>query len=466
MKKTKKRVGRFQLSAKGGKDTAEAFKRVDGKLINVRPSSSGAGRKLTRKQRIRAGLEKEAAVDPRWMRYGLPALAGAALGGLSGGRGATLGAALGAGAGHYALTPENQAKIRQQITSLLGGTVEPGAGSSAEPSTVPTQPMFKVPKAWINSQVSALARSLVGQGMDVSSAYKMAVDHVSKGAHDLRITGADGPHAAGAMLKDTLGKLSDQDQINLLAGQIDTNPFWGTKAGTSLWMIDALRKGLGPGMQDVGLYGFALPKLMGGKTPIGTVGAIKSLADLKGVVSGLPGAAALWSAVGDIGSVIGTGLQANIDPNLSVFEGGWHSPSRWRLGNIPANVAKRLQLGGSAFGRKILNDMYGGGDMSSFGKTTSGTLAGLARVPIAAAVAHGDAQRAWDAAEKSLTARGYLDKDHRTGAWADNSRNANLLRRRLQKGRLGSDPMTMLSNPLGAAGQVLGNAGKWWGLWK
>jgi hypothetical protein len=131
-------VGRHSIAA-SPEDLAAAWARMNGKQNNTRPSSSGAGRKLTDAQKERLGLEKQAGLPPEVWRYIIPALLGLVGGGAFGGaRGGILGALLGLAGGHFLMTPERQQALEGFLG--LGGD---GSGSSAaatSPSPSTTQP--------------------------------------------------------------------------------------------------------------------------------------------------------------------------------------------------------------------------------------------------------------------------------------------------------------------------------------
>ena len=471
-------VGRFQISAKGSKGRKDALRRTGGRLTNVRPSSSGAGRKLTAKQKERIGMNKEA-IDPRWIQYGLPALLGGALGGMSGGGGAgILGALMGAGAGAY-FTPERQAQLQKYVMSLFGGGADNGVGSSAKPpvlspSSIAQQPQAQPTQVWtkqkIDDAVSRTAQGYIQSGsMAPEEAYRTASNEVFKeisqygeGAEQ-RYTSGQAFKAQGANMTPEALAQARRTWVNRTAG--------GGGPQSTLDVLGDMATWTGPGMAYEGLKGVgalargnyaeaALPLLMGAggaRATAGMVNAARAVraggqglrglagAGVKGL-KGAPGSLMLWKSLFDVGDIGLRALSAPVDPNLSTW------------GKIKA----KTRMGGSSFGRGVLNDLYDPkSQVSTLGRIWQGGTS-MAAAPIAAAVAHGDALRASGALQKNLANMGMFTKDPRTGRHLKSDDTSRMLRRKLRKVQLGTDPMTMLRSPFSAAGTVLGNAFNWW----
>ncbi len=472
-------VGRFQVSAKGYKGRKDALRRTGGRLTNVRPSSSGAGRKLTAKQKERIGINKESAIDPRWMQYGLPALLGGALGSMGGGGGmGIMGALLGAGAGTY-FTPERRAQLQQYVMNLMGGGADNGVGSSAKPPvSSPSsigQPAQALPaKMWteqkVDEGVNVLAQSYIRDyNLTPEVAYRSASNKVFEMVMN---------RGEGVVNRDTSGKAFKRQAANMTPEALaQARRTWvnrtaggGGPQGT-MDVLGEMATWTAPGMAYEGMKGIgelvkgnyagsALPLLMGAggaRTTLGMVNAARALrasgqglrgflgAGAKGMKSA-PGSLMLWKSLFDVGDIGLRALNAPVDPNLSTW------------GKIKA----KTRMGGESFGRGVLNSLYDPkSQVSTLGRIWQGGTS-MAAAPVAAAVAHGDALRASDALQKNLANMGMFTKDPRTGRHLKSDDTSRMLRRKLRKVQLGTDPMTMLRSPFSAAGTVLGNAFNWW----
>lgn len=488
MKKPVKRVGRFQLSAKDRKSIAEAFKRTDEKLINVRPAISGSGMKRTKKQRIRDGFEKEAQglqIDPRLIQYGLPALLGATLGGVTGGgRAGLLGALLGAGAGHYAFNPQQQAQAKQYITNLLGGGASTGAGSSAEPlvssptSTVPAGGV--VPKEAINEVLDSRAKQYIMQGVDVDAAYKAAADEISRSIEQANLFAGDvkNQYTPDQMLDATLKTLKRTDRTKLmdlwqqaqLGGMKEGyDPTAGLVAGTPAWAL----MGLLSGTQKLGKG-----NILGGGVDLGLSGSTgldlaKRTRDARAasLVAGGRGMGTLRALLGSQAPAPTRFLMQKI-PGLSKLVGsGWYGPKmisgtgpstfartlpgeimKWQtvidlgriLGtaasapvdpNLPwySRLGERVRRGGEIFGRANLADIYGPKSQhGTIGKLWK-TFGSMATAPISATVAKGDKDRAVGALRKNMAAQGLFTKNPLTGTYEQDDYQSERLRQKLRR---------------------------------
>lgn len=459
MKKGTRRVGRFQLSAKGRKGRKDAFRRSD-KLINVWPSSSGAGRKLTDKQKAKAGLIKKAqgAANPlhnmRWTQYGLPALAGLALGGLTGGsRLGLLGALLGAGAGHYLFTPQRQVQLYKSLQDLLGTGAGTGVGSSAEPSA--PAPTFVSPAA-VDASIDRAAQEYINAGYDPEDAYREAANQTfqNMAVHDMgaRIDGQ--PYTPGLAAKRGIKRIPNIDQlrkeIDIRSMQTGHNPYEGILYGTPLWAVSSAYN-LARGQPGLDLA-FAAPHATRAAKAVRAGQGLSSLKSLAtpAYLKSLPGTMLNVQSVMDLVNIAGMAANApKVDPNAP----GFHWSNR---------ADQMMRYGGEVFGRAHLRDVYGpNSQLSAPGKVWR-SISSYAGAPIAAAVAQGDAARATNLAKRRAAARGLYQRSPQTGEYLQGDRAAKYQRSLINRASLGSKPIEWIRNPIGAQYNALRNAWNWW----
>lgn len=478
-----KRVGRFQLAAKP-RGMADVWRRLDGAQTNLRPSSSGSGRKLTQKQRATAGFDKSAELDPRYLQYGLPALLGLLLGGRSNG---ILGALLGAGAGHFLMTPENQSKIRDYFQNLWGGGANVGSGSSAEPaappplSTATRSDVANTAKAVGDAQLAQapeLVGTLLAGGANPEAAYRNAGAQTQQFLNENGVatpgTGAVGNDAYQMAQKDPRGYI--EARTNALAGRQDPNfglgfttPGFLADLGTQGYEVasgqrpadmgDAMtaaiygvpRLGMIPRLPGMAAEGLAtLPQLLGSGLGAGA----------RGMAAGMVPWTMLGNAMGTAGDVISSGMHAPIKENLPFWE---------RMGQ---RASAGVRAGGGAF----VESLYGNtrpiakpGVMGAIGSVlgTTGQVLNPVGQAFGARAAHDIAMDAQDMAKRRVAL---------SGANTGTDATSKALRQRVsntdaalgQEGWWAGNPLTRVAGGFGTPDprnwyQAGKNVARWWG---
>lgn len=412
-----KRIGNFSISS-GRVGVKDLFERLDRPRTNIRPSSSGSGRKLTKNQRERAGLDKEAQIDPRYFRYGVPALMGLLLGtGLKGLPYGLAGGVLGAGLGHQFLDE----KGRKALANYLGVGAGVGPGSSADTSaTTPSTSTPGLPLAQreeLARAVRARAQQYVEAGVPIDASLEQATIDLNSGLE-----------AAGQSWKSTIGGTPNDMFMSLMKNLTPAQqqamlarPTAGISGALEMYDPRTYTKMLASGDPvQMGLGG-----VFGGMLGRELVGA----AAPQGVRALLAGRAPLLAATGNFGRSVIRGAPSALAQGSAFID---LADIANRMSQAKGSLAERANIAGRSFGEDVLKDYFGPGSRKgTVGRAFGKTIGGVAAMPIAHAHLSASVGEGTNELRKNLARMGALSKDPRTGKYYNQDPQIEKLRKQL-----------------------------------